>query len=139
MNTLHPINILLVDDSEDDVDLTLLAFKQAKLKNQISVARNGEDAIAYLSTPSNPIPNLILLDWKMPRMNGLELLKILKDSPKWRQIPVCILTTSGNPVDVRDAYHNYANAYLEKPVQFDSLVDLVQKSNSFWFEIVTLG
>jgi len=133
-----PAHILLIDDNQDDIDLALLAFAGAKLKNPVSVCHCGDSAIKFLQDPKNTLPALILLDWKMPRMSGLELLKILKTDPTWRRIPVCILTTSDSPLDINSAYSGYANAYLEKPVDFHQLVDLITHSGRFWLQIVTL-
>lgn len=132
----RPIRILLIEDTEDDIELTRLAFAESKLNSQLSTVSNGSQAIAFLEDPNQSLPDLILLDWKLPKMSGHTLLKKLKSS-EFKRIPTVILTTSSNPRDVRAAYDEHANAYLEKPLLLSSLVQLIQNSEIFWFETVT--
>ena len=128
--------ILLIDDSEDDIDLTLMAFEEAECTNPIEVRHNGIEALEYLTSVGEDLPGLILLDWKMPRMNGRDFLKTIKAHPEWRQIPTCVLTTSDAPEDITEAYLNHANAYIKKPVSFNALVQLMQQAGAFWMQWV---
>jgi len=132
MTTTRPI--LLVDDNPMDVDLTLRAFKQRKLPNPIEVARDGEEALAWIPRwdAGEPRPVVILLDINMPKIGGLEVLRQFKSHGALRTIPVVMLTTSAVDEDVEAAYALGANSYVVKPVDFDSFMDLVMQIELYW-------
>ena len=131
-NPIRPI--LLVEDRSIDVDLTKRAFAKRNLLNPIKVARNGEEALAMFKQWENgePIPICILLDLKMPKVNGLEVLRRLKSHPKFSSIPVIVLTTSSEDRDVEEAYKLGCNSYIVKPVDFDKFVDVAAKVEVYW-------
>jgi len=124
----------LVEDNPIDLDLTLRAFALRKLTNPILVARDGEEALAYLPQWENgePLPVVILLDLKLPKVSGLEVLKIIKGHPKFRTIPVVILTTSEESTDVKEAYERGANSYIVKPVDFDKFIEVANHIELYW-------
>jgi hypothetical protein len=126
--------ILLVDDNPMDVDLTLLAFQQRKLVNPIEVARDGEEALAWIPRweAGEPKPVVILLDINMPKIGGLEVLRQLKSHPRLRTIPVVMLTTSAVGADVDAAYAHGANSYIVKPVDFDKFTALTVQIQLYW-------
>ena len=132
MTSARPI--LLVDDNPMDVDLTLRAFKQRKFGNRIDVARDGEEALAWIPRweAGEPKPAVILLDINMPKIGGLEVLRQLKSHPALSAIPVVMLTTSAVSEDIEAAYANGANSYVVKPVDYDSFMDLVMQIELYW-------
>lgn len=139
-----PYQILLVEDNPGDVALTHLAFQQQNGgKNfQISVISDGEEALAYLKR-KNPYeyavrPDLILLDLHLPKIDGSEVLKEVKEDPKTRQIPVIVLTTSNHEQDVNMAYSLHANCFVRKPLEFDAFIQLIQLIDEFWLTTVQL-
>lgn len=136
------INILLVDDSEDDVELTLEALHGTKFANNVQVVNDGMEAMDYLSKrgkySSVPAPSLVLLDLNMPRKNGLEVLAEMKADPALRKIPVVILTTSQAEEDIIRSYDLHANCFISKPVDLSQLVKIVQALDDFWFGVVQL-
>ena len=134
--------ILLVEDNQMDVVLTLDAFREAKLKNTIHVARNGQEALDYLfgndkyaNRDEFPLPALILLDLKMPGIDGFEVLRQVKGTEKLKRIPVIILTSSREEGDHALSYDIGANSYLLKPVSFDGFTDVVRKIDDYWFSL----
>lgn len=126
--------ILLVEDNPVDVDLTLRAFKRRKLANEVLVARDGEEALAWIPRweAGEPLPTVILLDLKMPRVDGLSVLRALKAHPRLRSIPVVILTTSKEDRDVSTAYELGVNSYIVKPVEFDKFMEVAQQIELYW-------
>lgn len=135
-------DILLVEDNHMDVILTLDAFKQAKLLNNINVARNGQEALDYLFGREQyadrklfPMPSLILLDLKMPGIDGFEVLRTIKSTEKLKRIPVIILTSSAEEGDRTVSYDIGANSYLLKPVSFEGFVEVVKKIDDYWFSL----
>lgn len=126
--------ILLVEDRPIDIDLTRRALERRKLINPIQVARDGEEAIAYFDRweAGEPMPICILLDLRMPKMNGLEVLRRLKSHPKFSTIPVVVLTTSSEDSDIEEAYKLGCNSYIVKPVEFDKFVDVAAKIELYW-------
>lgn len=138
----NPAQILLVEDSQMDIILTLDAFKEAKLKNVINVAHDGEEALNYLFGRDKyadrklyPMPNLILLDLKMPGIDGFEVLRQIKCTEMLKRIPVVILTSSKEEGDRTLSYDIGANSYLLKPVSFDGFIEVVKKIDDYWFEL----
>lgn len=131
--------ILLVEDDPNDVLLVQRAFRKANLDIPVQVVTNGEAAVAYLTgqdvftdRETYPLPVLVLLDLKLPRKSGLEVLKWLREQPGLKRLPVVILTSSGEMGDINRAYDLGANSYLVKPVAFDSLLALVQSLYLYW-------
>ena len=138
----RPIEILMVEDTPTDVLITKEAISQARLVNSLHVVEDGEEAMAFLRRQGQyanmPRPDLVLLDWNLPRKSGKEVLADVKSDEHLKIIPVVILTSSKAEVDVLRAYGLHANAYITKPVDFSSFVELVTSLNHFWFSIVTL-
>ena len=134
---MKPVHILLVEDNEGDIILTREALKEGKIKNEISVARDGEEALAFLKEAAL-LPDLVLLDINLPRMNGLELLTIIKQDEDLKKIPVIMLTTSVSEKDIFESYTNYANCFISKPVNLPQFMDVVKTIEDFWVSIVRL-
>jgi CheY-like chemotaxis protein len=126
--------ILLIEDNPMDVDLTLHAFRRHHLANPITVARDGEEALAWIPRweAGEPRPVVILLDVNMPKIGGLEVLRQLKSHPVYRTIPVVMLTTSAVGQDVDAAYRHGANSYIVKPVDFDKFVAIAEQMQLYW-------
>lgn len=126
--------ILLVEDNPMDLDLTLRALKSQKLDNPILTARDGEEALAFIENweKGEPRPVVILLDLKMPKVNGLEVLKELKSHPEYKTIPVVVLTTSSESSDVQSAYQLGANSYIVKPVDFEKFLEVAKQIDLYW-------
>jgi CheY-like chemotaxis protein len=126
--------ILLVEDNPMDVDLTRRAFIRRKIPHPIQVARDGEEAVAYIKRWENnePMPILVLLDLKLPKVDGLEVLRHMKTHPEFRIIPVVILSTSTEDSDIQVAYQEGANSYIVKPVDFDRFMQIVDHIQTYW-------
>ncbi len=126
--------ILLVEDNPMDVDLTLRAFRRRRVTNPIHVARDGEEALGWLARweAGEPWPAVILLDLKLPKVDGLEVLRQIKQHPTLRVIPVVVLTTSEESADVQTAYHLGVNSYIVKPVEFEKFMDVSEKIDLYW-------
>ena len=140
MNQL--ISILIVDDSEDDIEFTLAALKNTKLANDVHIVNDGVEAMEYLRKEgkyaSASKPSLVLLDLNMPRKDGREVLSDMKDDPELRQIPVVILTTSQAEEDIVRSYDLHANCFISKPVDLAALAKIVRSIDEFWFGVVQL-
>lgn len=134
---MNDIRILLVEDNEGDIILTTEALKEGKIKNEIIVAKDGQEALDLLYTTS-ALPDLILLDINLPKVNGLEVLHAIKTDDRLRTIPVIMLSTSGAENDILTSYNNYANCFITKPVDFNSFMDVVRTIEDFWISIVKL-
>ncbi len=131
--------ILLVEDSPDDALLIQRAFRKANLANPVELVRDGEDAVTYLSGAAPyedrerfPLPVFMLLDLKLPRRSGLEVLAWVREQPALRRLPVVVLTSSRESVDVNRAYDLGVNSYLTKPVGFEALIEMVKNVNLYW-------
>jgi CheY-like chemotaxis protein len=126
--------ILIVEDNPFDLDLTLRAFSYQNLSNPIQVARDGEEALGYIEKwdQGASCPVVILLDLKMPRLNGLEVLQVLKSHSKYKTIPVIILTTSHESKDITTAYELGANSFIVKPVEFEKFIDVARQIDLYW-------
>lgn len=126
--------ILLVEDNPMDVDLTLRAFKRRRVTNTILVARDGEEALAWLPRweAGEPWPAVILLDLKLPKVDGLEVLRRIKQHPTLCVIPVVVLTTSAESADVQGAYRLGVNSYIVKPVEFDKFMEVSERVDLYW-------
>lgn len=134
MNDLSIHSILLVEDNPVDLDLTLRAFAKRKMINPINVARDGAEALNWITRweTGTPWPSLILLDLKLPKVDGLEVLRQLKAHVQLRTIPVIILTTSDEDADIQKAYALGANSYIVKPVNFDKFMDVAVQVELYW-------
>ena len=141
-SALTPIQILLVEDSESDVVLTQEVLKEAKVLNELTIARDGEEAMRRTRREgdyaNDPRPDLILLDLNLPRKDGREVLRELKQDPDLHRIPVVVLTTSAEERDIMAAYDQHVNAYITKPVDLDQFVHVVRTIEEFWLSVVKL-
>jgi len=137
-----PIEILLVEDSLGDVRLTREAFKDAKVHINLHVASDGAEAMAFLGREGGhanaPRPDLILLDLNLPKRDGREVLKEIKESPTLKTIPVVVLTTSASEADVLGSYELHANCYITKPVDLEGFLKVVKSIDNFWLSVVKL-
>ncbi len=117
-----------------DVDLTVRAFKRRHVTNPIEVARDGEEALAWIERweAGEPLPAVVLLDLKLPKVDGLEVLRLIKAHPAYRRIPVVILTTSTEDSDIQAAYQLGANSYIVKPVDFEAFVEVAAHLDLYW-------
>jgi CheY-like chemotaxis protein len=138
----RPIEILLVEDNPSDVRLTVEALKEAKVRNNLRIVTDGEDAMDALyrrgKYTNATHPDLILLDLNLPKKDGREILAEIKKDPVLKRIPIVILTTSSAEEDILRAYDLHANCYITKPVDFDQFMKVVQSIESFWLTIVCL-
>lgn len=127
-------SILLVEDNPVDIDLTIRAFKHRKLTNPIEIARDGEEALEWINKwkSGDSLPVVILLDLKLPKVHGLEVLKVLKSHESLKTIPVVVLTTSSDDTDVKTAYDLGANSYIVKPVDFDKFIEVAGQIELYW-------
>lgn len=134
----EPTEILLVEDNPDDVELTLRALREHNLANRVKVVSDGVEALEYLRPdeadhfPPDGYPRLVLLDLKLPRVGGLEVLKKLKESPQTRTIPVVVLTSSREESDLVQSYDLGANSYIVKPVDFEQFMHAVSELGLYW-------
>ena len=138
----RPIEILLVEDSPSDTDLTVEALKDFKVRNHVSVVEDGVQAMQFLRRQGPyaqaPRPDLIMLDLNLPRKDGREVLADIKGDDQLKTIPVVVLTTSRADQDILRAYQLNANCYINKPVDFNQFLDVVRSIESFWLFVVTL-
>jgi chemotaxis family two-component system response regulator Rcp1 len=139
---VEPIEVLLVEDSAGDIRLTREAFKDAKVHINLHVASDGVEAMAFLKRDgphaAAPRPDLILLDLNLPKKDGREVLKEIKESPTLKIIPVVILTTSASEADILRTYQLHANCYITKPVDLEGFLKVVKSIDSFWLSVVKL-
>lgn len=134
-----PLDILLVEDNEADIKITVKAFKKGKLKTNLYVVRNGEEALQFVKNEGKydnkamyPRPGLVLLDINMPKKDGFIVLKEMKSDPRLNFIPVIMLTSSKNEEDIVNSYRNGAASYIQKPISFESLLKVVDNFNFYW-------
>lgn len=142
MSAFQDLEILLVEDNEGDIRLTIEAFKEAKITNQVKVVRDGEEALDYLRKQGSyagvQSPDIILLDINLPKIDGKEVLHIMKNDPVLKSIPVIMLTTSSADSDVQESYYNHANCYVIKPVDLNKFMDVIRSIEDYWVSIVKL-
>jgi CheY-like chemotaxis protein len=134
-----PVEILLVEDSPTDRELTLRALEKAKVANRVEIARDGEEALDFVfargpfeNRAREDIPRLILLDLKLPKVDGLEVLQRLKQDPATRAIPVVVLTSSREQRDIVESYNLGVNSYIVKPVEFEGFIRAVAELGMYW-------
>ncbi len=137
-----PAYILLVEDNRMDAELTLDAFHEARLLNAVHVAPNGQEALDYLFGRNQyadrkkfPMPNLVLLDLKLPGIDGFEVLRQVKSTPRLKRLPVVILTSSKEEGDRALSYDSGANSYLVKPVSFEGFLNVVRQIEGYWLSL----
>lgn len=145
-NSKRPITILIADDDPEDRMLAAEALKESRLANDIRFVEDGEELLDYLlqrnrfAAPDDaPRPGVILLDLNMPRKDGREALKEIKENADLRRIPIIVLTTSKAEIDIYRSYDLGVNSFIVKPVTFDSLVEVMQVLRKYWFEIVEIA
>ena len=142
LNGPQAIQVLLVEDSPGDIRLTQEALKDAKMHIHLDVTRDGEEAMAFLMREGKyanaPRPDLILLDLNLPKKDGREVLKEIKEDPTLKIIPVVILTTSASEADILRSYSLHANCYITKPVSLDGFLTVVKSIDNFWMSVVKL-
>jgi CheY-like chemotaxis protein len=138
---MEAIEILLIEDNEGDIVLTLEALQEARIKNKVSVIKDGDAAIKYLEKVKEgegTVPDLILLDINLPKIDGKEVLTYIKNDGHLKKIPVVMLTTSSSENDISDAYSNHANCYITKPVDINKFFDIIKAIEDFWIMIAKL-
>ena len=138
MNAGEPITILLVEDDPGDVVLVREAFEHDKVRNELRVASDGVYALEQLRDPERALPDLILLDLNLPRMDGRELLAEIRKDPRLTWIPVVVLTTSEAEADIVRSYELHANAYVTKPVDLDQFMAAIRQIDDFFLTLVQL-
>ena len=138
----EPLEILLVEDNKGDIGLITEFFLDSKIRTNIHIAEDGEEAIQFLYAEDKFLgshnPDLIILDWNLPKKSGLEVLREIKANNNLKNIPVIILTTSSAETDIFRAYDLHANAYLVKPIDLDEFMKTIKSIGDFWFKAVTL-
>jgi len=139
---MAPIHILLVEDNEGDILLTREAFEEAKILTNLSVVRDGKEAMDFLTMqgryPQAEMPDMLLLDVNLPKKNGHEVLQFIKGDDTLKHIPVIMLTTSSSPKDVNLAYNHFANCFITKPVDVNEFIGVIATIENFWISIVKL-
>ncbi len=138
----HSVDILLVEDNPDHVELILKALRDNNVLNEVRVVTNGEEALDFLYRRGEyadvPRPRLILLDIKLPRMDGIEVLRRIKADPKLKSIPVVMLTTSAGEKEIVESYNCGANSYIVKPVGFEQFAKVIKELKLYWMVINSL-
>jgi len=137
---MKSIHILLIEDNEGDILLTTEALEESKIINKITVIRDGGKAINFFESLNNhcDFPELILLDINLPKRTGHEVLLFIKNSVKFKQIPVIMLTTSSSEKDILEAYKNHVNCYITKPIDVNDFMKAISKIKDFWINIVSI-
>lgn len=139
MTVVEPVDLLLVEDNPRDVELTLHAFERFKLANSIHVARDGAEALDFLfaggshaDRASAPNPRVVLLDLKLPKVDGIGVLRAIRESPRTRTLPVVVLTSSREERDIVEAYRLGVNSYIVKPLDFDQFAEATRTLGMYW-------
>lgn len=142
MNDYSAAEILLVEDNPNDVELTLRAFKKRNFANKVYAVSDGQEALDYIFGTArysdrdiNIPPKVILLDLKLPKVNGLEVLKRIKSDERTRSIPVVVVTSSQEEVDLKECYELGVNSYIQKPVEFDKFVEVLSEVGIYWMAV----
>jgi two-component system, response regulator len=135
---MPPNVILLVEDNQDDADLAMRAFRKSKIQNDIVLVRDGVEALDYLlgtgphAAAPQPLPEVVLLDLNLPRVDGLEVLRRLREDPRTKHLPVVVLTSSNQEQDILSSYDLGANSYVRKPVDFDQFIEAARQLGLYW-------
>lgn len=139
---LRKIIILLVDDDQADINITLRAFKKLQTKDEIFVVKDGQEAIDFIFNLGKfedkkkfPMPDLILLDLKLPKLSGFQVLEKLKNDSRCKHIPIIILTSSKNEDDIRKCYELGCSSYIPKTISYENFVEIIKGFNYYWHEI----
>lgn len=139
---MKPIHVLLVEDNEGDIVLTRDAFNHGRFKFILDVVRNGQDAVNFLSEhgphKGQKLPDLVILDINLPKMNGQEVLNMIKTSERLKMLPVIMFTTSSTDNDINASYKNHANCYITKPFENHEFQDVIHSIEEFWISLVNL-
>lgn len=145
LDEIKPVKILLVEDSLQDIEITKRAFVKGRVRNELFVVRDGQEALDFLyqrgkyKTPGgSPRPGMILLDLNLPKIGGLEVLKQVKQDEQLRAIPVIVMTASPREEDVVRSYDLGVNTYIQKPVEFDTFMKVISAVQEYWILIATL-
>jgi CheY-like chemotaxis protein len=142
MNGARPIEVLLVEDSVEEAEMTMEALRDGRVRNRIHWVEDGEEALSFLRRQGRhsaaPRPDLVLLDLRLPRMSGHEVLTVIKQHADWRRIPVVIMTSSDDEKDILNAYDHHANCYVTKPVDMEKFLEVIRSIEDFWLAIVQL-
>ena len=140
--TFRPAQIMLVEDNDDDIELTITALENSKIKMNIHVVKNGHDALEFLRNQgayqNKPMPDLVLLDLNLPIMDGREVLREIRKDENLTGLPVVVLTTSQNEEDILKMYQLHANCYITKPVDFLKFAEVIKQIEGFWLQLVKL-
>lgn len=134
---IRPVKILLIEDNPGDVELVRIGFEEARVANELEVISDGQEGLDFIRRKVN-LPDVILLDINLPKVDGFEILKAIRAQEETKEIPVIILTSSEAEQDVLKSYQYAANSYVSKPVDFDKFLDAVKSLEQFWFSVVTL-
>jgi CheY-like chemotaxis protein len=141
-NGARPIEVLLVEDSVEEAELTMEALRDGRVRNRVHWVEDGEEALSFLRRQGRhsaaPRPDLVLLDLRLPRMSGHEVLTAIKEHADWRRIPVVIMTSSDDEKDILNAYDHHANCYVTKPVDMEKFLEVIRSIEDFWLAIVQL-
>lgn len=132
---VDPIEILLIEDNQDDIELMQEALSAGRVVNRLTVARDGQEALQHLfgnGHPRHKLPGIILLDLRLPRVDGIDVLKRIKEEPIMRRVPVIVLTTSKRDEDIVKSYDLGVNSYIQKPVLFEKFVETVKNLEVYW-------
>ena len=129
----HPVTILLVEDNPDDEALTVMALRSVPAT--LEVARDGQEAMDYLTNDGKALPRLVLLDLKLPKIDGLEVLRRIREDDRTRLTPVVVLTSSNAPNDALASYRLGANSYVRKPVNFDQFSETIRQLGMYWLAV----
>jgi len=142
INGGKPIEVLLVEDNIDEAELTMDSLRDGRIRNRVHWVEDGEEALAFLHRQGRhadaPRPDLVLLDLRLPRVSGHEVLAEIKQDPGLKRIPVVIMTESDDERDIVRAYDRHANCYITKPVDMDKFIEVVRSIEDFWLSVVHL-
>jgi two-component system response regulator len=139
--THHEVEIRYIEDNPADVELTLVALRRSKLANRIQVARDGAEALDFLfcrgahAEREFAVPKMVLLDIKLPKVDGLEVLHAIREDERTRMIPVVVLTSSSEQKDIVESYELHVNSYIQKPVEFDQFQEVVRQLGLYWLVV----
>jgi CheY-like chemotaxis protein len=140
INGARPIEVLLVEDCVEEAEMTMEALRDGRVRNRIHWVEDGEEALSFLRRQGRhsaaPRPDLVLLDLRLPRMSGHEVLTAIKQHADWRRIPVVIMTSSDDEKDILNAYDHHANCYVTKPVDMEKFLEVIRSIEDFWLAIV---
>ena len=134
------INILLIEDNEGDIILTQESLSESKIKNKVFIVKDGDEALKFLQTVKDPsaLPDIIIMDWNLPKIHGKEVLLTIKNDPKLKTIPVLVFTTTPSKSEILDVYDSRANCCISKPSNFTDYVNVIKTIEDFWMNRVRL-